>query len=324
MKAMAQDRYGSPDVLEFRDVEMPDIGDDDVLLRVHAAAVNPADWAFMRGVPYLFRPFYGLFRPRIRVRGTDVAGVVEVVGRNVRTLRPGDQVFGEGRGSFAEHVAAAEKRLAIKPANLTFEEAAAIPMAALTALVGLRDAAGVQPGQRVLVNGASGGVGTFAVQIAKWLGAEVTGVCRTGNLDMVRSLGADQVVDYTREDFSTNEGKYDVILDNAASHSLSDTMRSLTARGTLLPNNGNLQSPWLASLPRLVRAVAMGMFGSRSVKPFLATTRREDLIVLRDLIEGGIVAPVIDRTYPLAETPDAIGYVGEGHARAKVVVAVAT
>jgi NADPH:quinone reductase-like Zn-dependent oxidoreductase len=294
-----------------------------VLVRVHAAGVNVADSIIMRGVPYLVRMVYGLRRPRNGIRGTDVAGTVEAVGKDVTRFQPGAEVFGWCDGSFAEYVSASENNFVSKPANLTFEQAAAVPMAGMVAVQALRDVGKVQPGQRVLVNGASGGIGTFAEQIAKALGADVTGVCSTRNVDVVRSIGADHVIDYTQEDFTQAGQRYDFILDIVASHSLSDTSRALTPNGTLLPNNGtksmaymvkaNLLSVLSRALPSLVR---------QKTRTFVSLPKHEDLAVLRTLIEAGQVIPVIDRTYPLSETAEAIGYVEGGHTQGKVVIAV--
>src|SRR5918993_515759 len=250
MKAVAQDKYGSPEVLELRDIDKPEIGEDEVLVRVHAAGVNPADWAIMGGLPYIARPVYGLRKPKNAVRGTDVAGAGGAVGAVVTRLRPGDEVFGWCGGlggAFAEYAAASEEALAPKPAGLTFERAAAVPMAGLVALQALRDHGGVRTGQRVLINGASGGIGTFAVQIAKALGAEVTGVWSTRNVAMVRSIGADHVIDYTREDFTHKDRRYDFILDNVANHSLSELRGALTPTGTLVPNGGDFDNRWFAN-----------------------------------------------------------------------------
>jgi NADPH:quinone reductase-like Zn-dependent oxidoreductase len=325
MKAIVQDRYGSPDVLELKDIDKPDIGDDEVLIRVRAAGVNPGDWAIMSGLPYIARPVYGLRKPKNAVRGTDVAGTVEAVGNSVTRLQPGDEVFGwcSGLGgAFAEYAAASEDRLALKPANLSFEEAAAVPMAGLVALQALRDHGGVRAGQKVLINGASGGIGTFAVQIAKALGAEVTGVCSTRNVDMVRSIGADHVIDYTQEDFTQKDQRYDFILDNVANHSLSDLRRALTPTGTLVPNGGGFDNPWFASGGRVVSAHVLKRFVSHRLRPFLVSPNLEGLVVLKELIEAGKMTPVIERTYPLSEAPEAIGHVGGGHARGKIAVTV--
>ena len=325
MKAIVQDTYGSPEVLELRDIDRPAVGDNEVLVRVRAAGVNPADWAIMRGLPYIARPtpWYGLRKPKNGVRGTDVAGQVAAVGTGVTRFRPGDAVFGWCNGAFADFATAAEDALALKPANLTFEQSAAAPMAGLVALQALRDHGKVRAGQQVLINGASGGVGTFAVQIAKSLGADVTGVCSTRNVDRVRSLGADHVVDYTREDFTQMGQRYDVILDNVGNHALSDLRGALTPTGTLVPNSGGFEHHWFASGGRLVRALVMFRFVSQTLRTFVVSPTQEDMVVLKDLIEAGKVTPVIDRRYPLSESAQAIGYVGEGHAHGKVVITVA-
>jgi len=322
MKAIVQDKYGSPDVLELKDIDKPEIGDDEVLVRIRAAGVNPADWAIMSGLPYIARPVYGLRKPKNAVRGTDVAGTIEAVGTGVTGLQPGDEVFGWCDGSFADYAAASEERLALKPTNLSFELAAAVPMAGLVALQALRDHGGVRAGQKVLINGASGGIGTFAICTAKALGAEVTGVCSTRNVDMVRSIGADHVIDYTREDFTQKDQRYDFILDNVANHSLSDLRRALTPTGTLVPNGGGFNNRWFASGGRVISAHVLKRFVSHRLRPFLVSLKFEDLVVLKELIEAGKVTPVIDRTYPLSEASQAIGHVGEGHARGKVVITV--
>ena len=322
MKAMVQDTYGSAEVLELRDIDKPEIGDDEVLVRVRAAGVNPADWAVMSGLPYIARPVYGLRKPKNGVRGTDVAGHVEAVGTAVTRFRPGDEVFGWCVGSYAEYAAASEDALELKPANLTFEQAAAIPMAGLVALQAVPDQGNVQAGQSVLVNGASGGIGTFAVQIAKSLGAEVTGVCSTRNVDMVRSIGADHVIDYTKDDFTQGGRRYDFILDNVANHSLSDLRRALTPTGALVPNGGGFDNHWFASGGRVISAHVLKRSVDPRLRPFLLSSKLADLVVLKGLIEAGKITPVIDRTYPLSETPQAIGHVGEGHARGKVAITV--
>jgi NADPH:quinone reductase-like Zn-dependent oxidoreductase len=325
MKAIIQDSYGSPDVLEFKDIDKPEIGDDQVLVRVRAAGVNPGDWAIMSGLPYIARPVYGLRKPKNAVRGTDVAGTVEAVGTGVRRLQPGDEVFGwcgELGGAFAEYASVSEDALAPKPANLSFEQAAAVPMAGLVALQALRDHGNIRAGQKVLINGASGGVGTFAVQIAKALGAEVTGVCSTRNVELVRSIGVDHVIDYTREDFTRSEQRYDFILDNVANHSLSDLRGALTPTGALVPNGGGFDNHWFAGGGRVISAHVLNRFVSHNLRPFLVSAKLEDLVALKDLIEAGKVTPVIDRTYPLGETPEAIGHVGGGHARGKIAVTV--
>ena len=315
MKAIVQNAYGSSDVLELKETATPVVKDDDVLVRVHAASVHAGDYFVMRGVPYLARLSAGWPRPKDYVPGFDVAGTVEAVGKDVTRFQPGDEVFGEcGGGACAEYVSAAEGRFVPKPVNLTFEEAAAVPVSAMAALHGLRDAGKVQPGQKVLINGASGGVGTFAVQIAKVLGAEVTGVCSTRNVDLVRSIGADHVVDYTREDFTQGEARYDLILDNVANRTFSDCRRVLTSTGTLIPNSGH------AGIGYVLRAFVRSIFVRQQGRPFLSTPKSEDLLFLKGLIEAGEVTPVIDRTYSLSQTPEALGYVGEGHARGKVVI----
>ena len=322
MKAIVQDKYGSPEVLELRYIDKPEIGDDEVLVRVRAAGVNPADWAIMSGLPYIARPVYGLRKPKNTVRGTDVAGTIEAGGTGVTRLQPGDEVFGWCDGSFADYATASEERLALKPANLSFEQAAAVPMAGLVALQALRDHGGVRAGQKVLINGASGGIGTFAVQIAKALGAEVTGVCSTRNVDMVRSIGADHIIDFTREDFTQKDQRYDFILDNVANHSLSNLRRALTPTGTLVPNGGGFDNHWFASGGRVISAQVLKRFVSHRLRPFVVSPKFEDLLVLKELIEAGKVTPVINRTYPLSETPEAIRYLEEGHARGKALITV--
>ncbi len=322
MQAIVQDRYGSTEVLEEREIETPTIGDTDVLVRVRAAGVNPADWAVMSGLPYIARPVYGLRRPKNPVRGTDVAGVVEAVGAGVTRFKPGDDVFGWADGSYAEFAAAPQDKLAAKPVNLSFEEAAAVPMAGLVALQALRDHAKLQPGQRILVNGASGGIGTFAVQIAKTLGAEVIGVTSTANLDLVRSIGADVVIDYTHEDFTRNGQHYDVVLDNVSNHSLADLRGTLTETGMLIPNGGRFDKRWLASGGRILHGALMFRFGTQALGNFLMSTKHDDLVALKDLIEAGKVKPVMDRAFPLSATAEAIDHVGRGHARGKVAISV--
>src|ERR1700737_2725331 len=325
MKAVVQDRYGSSGVLALRDIAKPEIGNGDLLVRVRAAGVNPADWAIVGGLPYIARPMYGMGRPKNRVRGTDVAGKVEAVGASVTRFRPGDEVFGWAGhlgGAFAEYASVAEDALVPKPGNLTFEQAAAVPMAGTVALLAVRDHGKVQAGQKVLINGASGGIGTFAVQIAKSLGAEVTGVCSTSNVDLVRSIGADHVIDYTKVDFTRTGERYDFFLDNVANRSLSDLRRALTPKGTLVPNGGGFEHRWVAGAGRLISAKVSFMFGSQSLGTFIASPKQENLVVLRDFIEAGKLIPVIDRTYSLHETADAVRYVGKGHARGKVVVTV--
>jgi NADPH:quinone reductase-like Zn-dependent oxidoreductase len=314
MKAIVQNAYGSPDVLEFKEVDKPVIRANQVLVRAQAAALNAGDYFTLTGSPWLVRLFVGFPKPKSHILGWDVAGHVEAVGENVKRFRPGDEVFGLCGGTLAEYACAAEGHFATKPANLTFEQAAAVPTAALTALQGLRDAGKVQPGQRVLINGASGGVGTFAVQIAKSLGAEVTGVCSTRNVDLVRSLGADHVIDYTQENFTRSGTRYNLVLDNVGNHSFRDCRRALTPKGTLLPNTGH------AGMGYIIMAFALSVFARQHGRMFMARANAEDLLALKDLIEAGRVEPVIDREYPLSETPEALAYVGKGHARGKVVI----
>ena len=312
MKAILYTEYGSPDVLQLADVPTPVPGDGEVLLRIRAASANPLDWRLMRGSPYGIRIMSGLRRPKDARLGVDVAGVVEAVGGSVTQFQPGDEVFGSCNGAFAEYACATEESLVPKPAGVTFEHAAAVVTAGLTALQGLRDRGGVQPAQKVLINGAAGGVGTFAVQIAKWLGAHVIGVCSTRNVDMVRLIGADRVVDYTREDFARSGERYDVILDMIGNRSLSDCRRALTTRGTYALVGGNL-----GMMPK---ALLLSPFVRQKLTLVLAKSTKEDLTILRELLEAGTVAPVIDRTYPLHDVPEAIRYLEEGHARGKVVI----
>jgi NADPH:quinone reductase-like Zn-dependent oxidoreductase len=316
---MVQEKYGSAEVLEARDVEKPLIGDNEVLVRVHAASVHVGDWILMTGRPYVMRMATGLRRPKDPVPGTDVAGTVEAVGKDVQRLRPGDEVFGWCAGAFAEYAAASEDQFIPKPTNLTFEQAAAVGVSATTALQLLRDNGKVQPGQKVLINGASGGVGTFAVQIAKAFGAEVTGVCSTKNVDMVRSIGADHVIDYTRDDFTNGALRYDLILDNVGNHSMARTRRALTPRGTLISNGGAHAD---GKLGRMVRTMLVSMFVRQQASPTVKTQNHDDLVALKELVEAGTIRPVIDSTYPLNETPKAIGRVATGHARGTIVIAV--
>jgi NADPH:quinone reductase-like Zn-dependent oxidoreductase len=320
MRAIVYHEYGSPDVLELRDIDEPVVTDDGVLVRVHAASVNPYDWHFMRGTPYLVRLMAGLTKPKTARLGVDVAGVVEAVGSNVKQFRAGDEVFGSSKGAFAEHVCTSERALVLKPANVTFEQAAAVPVAAFTALQGLRDKGRIQRGHKVLINGAAGGVGTFAVQIAKWFGADVTGVCSTRNVDMVRSIGADHVIDYTQEDFTHSGQRYDLMFDAAGNHSLSDNRRVLESRGTLVMVGGSPKGNWLGPLLPALEAIVISRFVGHTLALLLAKGSKEDLIILRGLLEAGTVTPVIDRTYPLSEVPEAIRYLEQGHARGKVVI----
>lgn len=324
MRAIVQDVYGGPDVLELREIGRPVVMDDGVLVRVHAAGVNPADWHIMRGTPYIARLAFGLRKRKGEVLGIDFAGTVEVVGRNVKQFQAGDEVFGSGSGAFAEYVSVPEARaLVLKPANLTFEAAAAVPIAAVTALQGLRDPGNIQPGQEVLINGASGGVGTFAVQIAKSYGAKVTGVCSTKNLEMVRAIGADRVIDYTHEDFTRGEQSYDLMLDTVGSRALSECIRVLHPTATFVAVGGPTGNRWIGPLGNSVTGRFSPAGGNRKVvRLFLAKSNKEDLGVLQKLLEAGKVTPVIDRTYPLSETPEAIRYLEQGHARGKVVITV--
>jgi NADPH:quinone reductase-like Zn-dependent oxidoreductase len=319
MQAVVQDRYGSADVLHLREVAKPDVGDDSVLVRVRAASVNAADWHLMRGEPFPARIGSGLRRPKATVLGIDVAGTVEAVGRNVPEFRPGDEVLGNPGSAFAEFVSGKAHGFVAKPPNITFEQAAAVPVSGVTALQGLRDKGALQPGQRVLINGASGGVGTFAVQIAKVLGAEVTAVCSTGNVDLVRSLGADHVVDYTREDFTRSKERYDLVFDIAGSRSLLACRRVLARSGRLVVVGGP-GGRWVKPLDRVVLAVVLSRVGSRKLLPFLSRHRHDDLVTVRDLVAAGRVVPAIDRTYPFDEAAEAVRYVDGGHARAKVVI----
>jgi NADPH:quinone reductase-like Zn-dependent oxidoreductase len=323
MKAIVYEAYGSADILEVKDVRKPDVEADQVLVRVRAASANPYDWHFMRGVPYIARTSMGLRKPKYSLLGTDVAGEVEAVGNAVTRFRPGDAVFGfVGSGGFAEYVSAPEKLLALKPANLSFQQAATVPLAAVTALQGLRDAGEIQSGQEVLIVGASGGVGTFAVQIAKWYGADVTGVCSTRNLEMVRSIGADHVIDYTREDFTRTGQRYDLILQLAGTASPSACRRALTPKGRLVLSSGDSPGRIIGPVSRIIKAVLLSPFVGQTLRPFVAKPSSDDLQFLRELIEAGRVAPVIDRTYPLTEAADAIRYLETGRARGKVVITV--
>ncbi len=316
MKAIVQNGYGSPDVFELKEIDRPPVRDDDVLVRVHAAALHAGDYFIMRGVPYPVRLGVGWPKPRNRVPGYDFAGRIEAVGKNAGVFRPGQEVFGTCCGTCAEYVRVRAKDFLPRPSNLTLEQAAAVPTSALTALRGLRDAGKVQPGEKVLINGASGGVGTFAVQIARAFGAEVTGVCSTRNADLVRSIGADHVIDYTRDDFTQGGQRYDLILDQVANHTLSDCRRVLTPTGMHIPNSAN------AGLGYVLRALLVSLLMRRQGSPFVATPNQEDLLALHELIEAGKVKPVIDRTYPLRETPEAFRYLNKGHARGKVIITV--
>lgn len=321
MKAIVRDRYGPPDVLELREIDKPDLTNDGVLVRVQAASVNRGDWYTLRGM-LIARPELGLRRPKSRLIGTDFAGTVEAVGADVTGFRPGDEVFGGATGSFAEYVCARARSVALKPADVTFEEAAAVPVAGLTALQGLRDKAQVQPGQTVLVNGASGGVGTFAVQIAKALGAEVTAVCSTRNVEQARSLGADHVVDYTREDFTQGDRRYDVMFDNAGSRSWSECKRVLEPHARVVLVGGQMGNRFFGPLGHVIATRLAAMRSGRKLVFFIAKFNSADMEVLRELLDSGQVKPAIDRRFDLSETADAFRYMGEGHAQGKVVVTV--
>jgi NADPH:quinone reductase-like Zn-dependent oxidoreductase len=322
MQAIVYRSYGPPDVLRVEQVEKMLPRDHQVLIKVRAAAANPLDWHMVRGTPYLMRLDNGLRKPKGVRLGVDVAGEVVAVGKNVTKWKPGDEVFGVAGGAFSEYARASENRLALKPPALSFEQAAAVPVAAITALQGLRDEGQIRPGHKVLIVGASGGVGTFAVQIAKASGAEVTGVCSTRNVDMVRALGADHVIDYTKEDFTKSGQQYDFILDNVSNHSLSDLRRALTPTGMLVPNGGRFDKTWMASGGRIVQGKVMFQFGGQTFGNFLVKMGHEGLVDLTQLIEAGKLAPVIDRSFPLSETAAALDHVGAGHARGKTTIAV--
>ncbi len=320
MKAITQDRYGSQEELELSEIDRPEMADDEVLVRVQAASVHVGDWMLMGGRPYVMRMATGLRKPKNRVPGTDVAGTVEAVGANVTRFRAGDEVFGWCAGAFAEYAVGIEDHFVPKPDNLTFEEAAAVGVSATTALQLLRDQGKVKPGQKVLINGASGGVGTFAVQIAKSLGAEVTGVCGPANVDMVRSIGADHVIDYTTDDYTKGTARYDFILDNVGNHSLGSSRRVLTPGGLLQPNGGGHSG---GAMGTLLKAMVTSLVVRAQGRPSVKFQNHEDLVTLAGLASEGKVSPVIDGTYPLHDTPKALGHVGDGHARGTVVIAVA-
>jgi NADPH:quinone reductase-like Zn-dependent oxidoreductase len=319
MKAIIQEKYGAIGVLRESDIEKPLLGDNDVLVRVQAASVHVGDWILMTGRPYVMRMATGIRKPRVPVPGTDVSGTIEAVGKDVLGLRPGDAVFGWGQGAFAEYVAAPEDHFVAKPANLTFEEAAAVGVSASTALQLLRDNGKVQAGSSVLINGASGGVGTFAVQIAKAFGAQVTGVCSTKNVDLVRSIGADHVVDYTKEDFTQGERRYDLILDNVGNHSMARTRRALKPTGLLISNGGGHSD---GKLGRTLRTMLASMVVRQQAAPSVKTQNPADLMALKELVEDGKLRPVIDGSYPLNETARAISRVATGRARGTIVITV--
>jgi NADPH:quinone reductase-like Zn-dependent oxidoreductase len=327
MKAIRYHQYGPPDVLRLEDVEIPAVGDGEVLVRVRTASINPLDWHFIRGKPYLVRMMAGLSRPKPSASrlGADMAGSVEAVGENVTGFSPGDEVFGglEERGTLAEYISVPSDAVVLqKPASLTFEQGAAVPVAGFTALQALRDKGRVQPGQKVLINGASGGVGTFAVQIAKALGAEVTGVCSAANTEMVASIGADHVVDYTRDDFTQAQRRYDLLIDIAGNRTLAETRRVLVPKGVLVVVGGPDKGRWIGPFGRTLTMALQSPAVSQRMVSFLAHQNRDDLAVLRDLLDAGKVTPVIDRTYPLNEVAEAVRYLETGHARGKVVITV--
>jgi NADPH:quinone reductase-like Zn-dependent oxidoreductase len=323
MKAVVRRCYGGPEVLAIEEIEKPSPADDRVLVKVHAASVNPADWHFVRGVPYIIRLDFGFGAPKNPRVGIDFAGTVEAVGKDVTRFTPGDEVFGGGNGALAEYITIAESgNLALKPPGLSFVEAAAVNVAGLTALQTLRDRAGVKPGQKVLINGASGGVGTFAVQIAKWLGAEVTGVCSTRNVELVRSLGADHVIDYTREDFTAAKEAYDVVMDNVANRGVLEVRRTLEPDGKLIliGGGGPDANPWFGAFKAPIAALVVSWFVDQDLGMFISHHSAEDLAILAGLMRDGVIRPVIDRTYPFAETAEAMRYLESGRARGKVVV----
>ena len=323
MKAIVQDTYGSADVLRLRDIDKPAIADDEVLVRVHAAGLDRGVWHLMTGLPYPIRlAGYGLRAPRTPVPGTDMAGVVEAVGGDVTRFQAGDEVFGIGKGAFAEYARAPESKLAPKPANLSFEQAAAVAISGSTALQALRDHGRVEPGQQVLIIGASGGVGTYAVQLAHVFGAAVTAVCSTTKVDMVRSLGAEHVIEYTHDDFADRDQRYDVILDIGGNPSLSRLRRVLAPKGTLVIVGGEAGGRWLGGMDRQLRALLLSRFVDQKLGTFVSRENHEDLIVLKELIEAGKITPVVDRTYELIEASQAIRYLEQGHARGKVVITV--
>jgi len=319
MKAIVYHKYGSPDVLELKEIEKPTPKDDEVLIKIHAASVNAYDWHFLTADIFLIRLMGGgLLKPKNSRLGADIAGRVEAVGKNIKQFQPGDEVFGMIRGGFAEYACAPENALALKPVNLSFEEAAAVPMAAVTALQGLRDEGQIQAGQKVLINGASGGVGTFAVQVAKSFGAEVTAVCSTRNLDQARSIGADYVIDYTKEDFTKSGQQYDLVFAANGYHSLSAYKRSLTHKGIYIMAGG--------SMAQIFQSMLMGSMmsetGGKTMGGVSAKRSQKDLVFIKEILEAGKVIPIIDRRYPLSEAAEALRYLGEGHARGKIVITV--
>lgn len=319
MKAIIRTKYGSPDVLELKEIDKPVPKENQVLLKIHAAAVNPLDWHVLRGKPFLIRLMgIGILKPKVNILGADFAGRIEEIGSNVKQFKVGDDVLGSSMGGFAEYGCFSETALALKPAAMTFEQAASLPVAGLTALQGLR-IGNIQSGKRVLINGASGGVGTFAIQIAKSFGAEVTGVCSTRNLELVRSLGAEHTIDYTKEDFTKNGQQFDLILDNAASHSLFACNRALNRGGSYVMVGGSSMALYFQTL---LLGPLVSMFNSNKNQFLMAKTKQKDLVLLGELFETGKFVPVIDKTYSLDEVPDAIRYIEQGHARGKVIIAV--
>jgi NADPH:quinone reductase-like Zn-dependent oxidoreductase len=323
MQAITYRCYGGLDVLKLADIARPAAADDEVLIRVHAAAVNPLDWHYMRGTPYLLRIQGGIGAPKWPRLGVDFAGTVEAVGSNVKRLRVGDEVFGGADGAFAQYVTARDDDpVVLKPASLSFEQAAALPIAGITALQALRDKGHLQAGQKVLINGASGGVGTFAVQIAKSMGAEVTGVCSTRNVDLVRSIGADHVIDYTQQDFTRDQQHYDLIVDTVGNHPLLDYRRVLTPNGVFVILGGPSGNPWIGPLTGAIKALLLSPFVHQKFLMFIADLNQRDLDALGDLVQAGKLAPVVDRSYSLAEVAAAVRYLELGHARGKVVISV--
>jgi len=322
MKAIVFDKYGSPDVLKLEEVEKPILADDKVLIRIHAAGANAGDWHVLRADPFPVRLFFGLLKPKYNILGTDIAGTVEAVGKNVTRFQPGDEVFGNvaecGWGGYAQYVAACQDSIVLKPPNLSFEEAAVVPQAAVTALQGLRDKGQIQPGQKVLINGASGGVGSFAVQIAKAFGAQVTGVCSTRNMDLVRSLGADHVIDYTKEDFTQNGQQYDLILAVGGYHPISDYRRALSDEGIYVQVGGSSTQNYQA----IFLGPWISMTGKKKMGTMMHKPNQGDLLFIKELLESGKIRPVIDKQYPLVETPEAIRYLESGRAQGKIVVTV--
>jgi NADPH:quinone reductase-like Zn-dependent oxidoreductase len=320
MKALIQKSYGAPGALAVGPVDDPEVGPGQVLVRIRAAGVNPGDWAIASGLPYIARPVYGLGAPKNAIRGSDLAGVVEAIGSGVTRFQPGDEVFGWADGTFADLAVTSEDALAHKPARTTFEQAAAMPESGFVALQAVRDHGRAQPGQQVLINGASGGIGSLAVQLAKWLGAEVTAVASTPNVELLRSLGADHVIDYRREDFTKGGKRYDLILDNASKQPVGSLRRALTPSGALIPNGGNFQNRWFASAGRLLRLKVLSRFTSQRFPNFLVKRNQPDLELLRQLLEAGTITPVVGQTFPLARAAEALHRLGTGHASGKVVI----